>query len=97
MKHISELIKKSEPIKVIPKKEVISLIAQMVKFSDEPLKNWKIVARRLSPASVIDASKIFYSIKGGTYENSADYKGAFLFMCKKLKYEKKPKQGKLLL
>ena len=97
MQSIGDLLKvqKKETIKVIPKKEVISLISQMVKFHEEPLTNWKIVARRLATASVMDASKIFYSIRQGTFENSKDYKGAFLYMCKKLPKVKKPRQSKL--
>jgi hypothetical protein len=99
MKHISELVKAlTTPFKipVLPKKEVISLIAQKVIYSDDPLKNWKIIARRLKPASPLDATKIYLSIKKGTFEDSRDYKGAFEFMCRKLVYVKKPKQNKLL-
>lgn len=97
MKSISELLQpKRERIKILPKKEAISLIAQMVKYSDEPLKNWKIIAKRLKTASNEDATKIFLSIRGGTQEWSKDYKGAFEFMCKKLRKEVKPKQQKLI-
>lgn len=96
MIHISELLKKKEPpIKVIPKKDVISYISQMVTFSPDKLTNWRIVAKRLKPASPMDATKIYLSIKGGTYEDSTDYKGAFLYMIKKLPKIVKPKQSKL--
>jgi hypothetical protein len=97
MKEIGQLLqeRKKETIKIIPKKEVISLISGMVCFHKDPLTNWRIVATRLKTASIQDASKIFYSIRLGTYLDSTDIKGAFLYMCKKLRVEKKPKQSKL--
>ena len=73
--------RKKETIKIIPKKEVISLISGMVCFHKDPLTNWRIVATRLKTASIQDASKIFYSIRLGTYLDSTDIKGAFLYMC----------------
>lgn len=97
MKPISELLqKKKDTFKILPKKEAISLISQLVKYSDDPLTNWKIIARRISVASPRDATVILISIKGGTQEWSKDIKGAFEMMCKRLPKIKKPKQLKML-
>ena len=98
MKSLADLLKlyKEPKIKILPKKESISLIAQIVKYDTDPLKNWKIIAKRIKTASPEDATKIFLSIKGGTMEWSKDYKGAFEMMCKRLRKEVKPKQAKLL-
>lgn len=97
MKSIEDLLKIKEPkINIIPKKSSISFIAQKVKYSDDSLKNWKIIARRLKYASPQDATKIYLAIQGGTIEWSKDYKGAFEMMCKRLPKEVKPKQNKLL-
>lgn len=97
MKQISELLKRVERPKVIlfTKKQCISIIAQMVKFDSDPLKNWKIIARRIAPLSSQEASRAIETIKAGTWNDTTDYKGAFLNMCKDIKYPKKPKQSKL--
>lgn len=72
------------------------MIARKVKYSDDALKNWKIIASRLKYASILDTTKIWLSIQQGTIEWSKDYKGAFEFMCRKLPKVKKPKQQKLM-
>jgi hypothetical protein len=97
MQSIGDLLKTKEPkINIIPKKDSISFIAQKVKYSDDGLKNWRIIAKRLKTASPQDATKIYLSIQQGTIEWSKDYRGAFEMMCKRLPKEVKPKQGKLL-
>ena len=97
MKSIEELLNIPPPkINIIPKKDSISFIAQKVKYSDDPLKNWKIIACRLKYASPQDATKIYLSIQGGTQEWSKDYKSAFEQMCKRLPRIVKPKQQKLI-
>ena len=97
MKQISDLIKKKkDEFKILPKKEVISLIAQQIKYSEDNLKNWKIIAKRISVASPRDATVIWLSIQKGTMADSTDKKGAFEMMCKRLPKIKKPKQLKLI-
>jgi len=94
---IGELLKvKEEKITIYKKKDVIGWIAQKVKYNSDPLKNWRIIAKRLKMASPQDATKIYLAIQQGTIEWSKDYRGAFEMMCKRLPKEKKHKQGKLL-
>jgi hypothetical protein len=94
----SELLEKYKKpeVRIIPKKLVISYIADKVKFHSDPLTNWKIIARKLKPVTPRDATIIYEGIKLGTWDNSSDYKKAFELYCKDIKYEKKPKQHKLL-
>ena len=87
--------RKSPQIKVISKKDCISLIASMVKLFDDPLKNWKVIAYKLRGLSPKDATLIYLSTKKGTRTNSADKKGQFLYITSAIVYPKKPKQGKL--
>jgi hypothetical protein len=97
VEHISQLLKiEKDKIKVLPKKECITLISRLVKYNDDGLKNWKIIASRLKYASLLDTNKIYLSILGGTIEWSKDYKSAFEMMCKRLPKIKKPKQQKLI-
>ena len=95
-KSISDILKFFKPkIKIIPKKEVISLIAYDVKLVKDPLKNWKIVAYKLRSLSAEEASRMYYGIKQGTRVDSTDVKGAFESYVKNIKNPKKPKQVKL--
>jgi len=97
MQSIGDLLKVKEPkITIYKKKDVIGWISEKVKYSDDGLKNWRIIAKRLKIASPQDATKIYLSIQQGTIEWSKDYRGAFEMMCKRLPKIKKPKQGKLL-
>ena len=97
MKTIGELLNehKQETIKVIPKKEVISLIAGLVNLSPDRLKNWKIVAFKLRGLSAQDMTTIFYSVRKGMRTDTANKTGQFLYITEAIKRPKKPKQSKL--
>jgi hypothetical protein len=98
MIQISDLLKVEKPkIDIMSKKMVISFISEKVKINENKLKNWRIIAKLLKGLTNEEATRVYRLCEKGTWNNSADFSGAFFHEVKGISKSrvKKPKQTKL--